>query len=70
MWCYLVCFTRYTTVRAFAKIVAETNDLAGQREIITERIKGEVMDTLKALAKDLTTERKKVSTCTHARTYI
>lgn len=27
---------RYTSVKCFAKLVAETNDLAGQRELVAE----------------------------------
>jgi len=51
---------RYSSVRAFAKMVAETNDLAGQRELIAESMKSEVMEPLKHVTRDLAMERKKV----------
>ena len=51
---------RYSSVRAYAKMVAETNDLAGQREVIAESMKSEVMEPLKHVMRDLTSERKKV----------
>lgn len=41
-------------------MVAETNDLAGQRELIAESMKSEVMEPLKHVMRDLTMERKKV----------
>lgn len=47
-------------MRAFSKMVSETNDLAGQREVIAESMKGEVMEPLKHVTRDLTIERKKV----------
>ena len=33
---------RYTAVKGFAKTVLETNDLAGQRELVAEYIEAEV----------------------------
>lgn len=48
-------------MRAFSKMVAETNDLAGQREVIAESMKSEVMEPLKHVMRDLTMERKKVT---------
>ena len=37
MECTVIIHTcRYTSVRCFAKLVAETNDLAGQRELVAE----------------------------------
>ena len=52
----------YTTISSFAKMVQETNDLANQREIISENLQGAVLDPLKQLMKDKTIERKKVMT--------
>ena len=51
---------RYSTIRAYSKMVTETNDLAGQREVIAESMKAEVMEPLKQVMRDLTMERKKV----------
>ena len=50
----------YTTISSFNKIVQETNDLANQRELISENLQGSVLDPLKQLMKDKTIERKKV----------
>lgn len=52
--------SKYSSVRAFAKMVAETNDLAGQRELIAESMKSEVMEPLKHVTRDLAMERKKI----------
>ena len=46
-------------MKAFAKLVSETNDLAGQRELIAEYLQVDVMEPLKALARDIAAERKK-----------
>ena len=45
MWLYsTLCLSpcRYTAVKGFAKAVLETNDLAGQRELVAEYIEAEV----------------------------
>ena len=49
----------YTAMKALAQLVHETNDLAGQRELIAESLESEVMEPLKGLARDIATERKK-----------
>lgn len=43
-------------------MVQETNDLANQRELISENLQGSVLEPLKQLMKDKTIERKKVLT--------
>ena len=53
-------FSRYTHVQAFGKVVVETNDLAGQRELIAEYLQNEVLKPLGDLVKNTTTERKKM----------
>jgi thyroid hormone receptor interactor 10 len=50
--------SKYSSVRCFAKLVAETNDLAGQRELVAEYWQAEVMDQLKVVVKDISAERK------------
>lgn len=49
----------YTAVRGFAKTVLETNDLAGQRELVAEYMESDVLVPLKTLARDIAVERKK-----------
>ena len=51
---------RYSYVSAFGKMVVETNDLAGQRELIAEYLQNEVMKPLHDLAKNTLSERKKL----------
>ena len=44
-FCIMTCgcgCCRYTAVRGFGKTVLETNDLAGQRELIAEYMEAEV----------------------------
>ena len=50
---------RFTAVKAFSKLVSETNDLAGQRELIAEYLQVDVMEPLKVLARDIAAERRK-----------
>ena len=38
----MVCAFRYTAVQGFAKTVLETNDLAGQRELVAEYMEADV----------------------------
>ena len=47
-------------ISGFAKLVSETNDLAGQRELITEYLQAEVLKPLGELAKMTHTERKRL----------
>lgn len=47
-------------VSGFAKLVSETNDLAGQRELITEYLQAEVFKPLGELAKMTQNERKRL----------
>ena len=61
--CVCVCvllLSRYTMVSGFAKLVSETNDLAGQRELISEYLQAEVLKPLGELAKMTQTERKRL----------
>ena len=51
---------RYTAVQAFGKVVTETNDLAGQRELIAEYLQNDVLKPLQELAKNTLSERKKL----------
>lgn len=39
---YYACAFRYSAVNGFAKAVLETNDLAGQRELVAEYLEAEV----------------------------
>ena len=41
----VVCVHRYTAVQGFAKAVMETNDLAGQRELVAEYMEADVSHT-------------------------
>lgn len=50
--------SKYSSVTCFAKLVGETNDLAGQRELVAEYWQGEVLDQMKSVVKDITAERK------------
>ncbi|CAI8014107.1 Formin-binding protein 1-like, partial [Geodia barretti] len=50
--------SKYSSVRCFAKLVTETNDLAGQRELVAEYWQAEVLDQMKVVIKDITAERK------------
>ena len=59
---YITKILSYTTISSFAKMVQETNDLANQRELISENLQGSVLEPLKQLMKDKTIERKKVLT--------
>ena len=54
--------SKYTSLKVFASLVNEENDLAGQRELIAEYLEAEVLEPLKTLAKDITAERKKYLT--------
>lgn len=60
MYCHTYLFYRYTNIQAFGKLVVETNDLAGQRELIAEYLQNEVFKPLNELAKNTFTERKKM----------
>ena len=51
---------RYTAIQAFGKVVTETNDLAGQRELIAEYLQNDVLKPLQELAKNTLSERKKL----------
>jgi len=51
--------SKYTAVKAFSKLISETNDLAGQRELIAEYLQVDVMEPLKVLARDVAAERRK-----------
>ena len=55
----IFCF-RYTNIQAFGKLVVETNDLAGQRELIAEYLQNEVFKPLNELAKSTTAARRKL----------
>ena len=46
-------------MRGFGKLVQETNDLAGQRELISEYLEEEVLNPLRVLAKEIFAERRK-----------
>ena len=43
-----------------ASIVGETNDIAGQRELIAESMKKDVLEPLKQLSREVVNERKKI----------
>lgn len=51
--------SKYTALKGFSKLVHESDDLAGQRELIAEYMQADVLDPLKTLARDITAERKK-----------
>ena len=59
--CGVILYYSFTTISSFNKMVQETNDLANQRELISENLQGSVLDPLKQLMKDKTIERKKVN---------
>ena len=46
-------------MKAFSKLISETNDLAGQRELVAEYLQVDVMEPLKVLARDVAAERRK-----------
>ncbi|XP_019849936.1 PREDICTED: formin-binding protein 1-like isoform X2 [Amphimedon queenslandica] len=52
--------SKYTNIQAFGKLVVETNDLAGQRELIAEYLQNEVFKPLNELAKNTTAVRRKM----------
>lgn len=51
--------SKYSAVQGFVQLISETNDFAGQRELIAEYLEAEVLNPLKELAKDITAERRK-----------
>lgn len=51
--------SKYTAVKGFVQLISETNDYAGQRELIAEYLEAEVLNPLKELAKDISVERRK-----------
>lgn len=51
---------RYTLTVSFSKMVSETNDLAGQRELIAEYLQSEVLKPMHELIKSTQTDRKKL----------
>ena len=58
--CYFVILLRYSQVSSFSKMVAETNDLAGQRELIAEYLQNDVMRPMQDLIKWTLSERKRL----------
>ena len=59
MSCFLSVY-RFTWARAFADMVKEIHDLAGQHEVIAENLQGQVSRDLQTLIAELKQERKKV----------
>ncbi|XP_064396439.1 formin-binding protein 1-like [Halichondria panicea] len=51
--------SHYTAIKAFSKMINEVNDLAGQRELISEYLESEVLLPLKSLTRDIAVERRK-----------
>ena len=45
---------------AFSKMVSETNDLAGQRELIAEYLQNDVLRPMNELVKSTQVDRKKL----------
>lgn len=52
---------RFTSCKAFKKVMGEVTDLAGQHEVIAENLQSDVIREITCLVKDFKEERKKVS---------
>lgn len=52
-------FYRFTSHQAFKNVLKETNDLAGQREIVAENLQSQVIAGISLLSKTLRDDRKK-----------
>ena len=66
----VVCVHRYTAVQGFAKAVMETNDLAGQRELVAEYMEADVSHThTRTHSRTHTHTHAHTRTCTHTHTY-
>lgn len=55
------CF-RYTYQHAFKKLLQETDDFAGQREVISEEVHNQILKEMQKLSSESKLERRKVST--------
>lgn len=53
-------FFSYTYLNAFKDFLQETDDFAGQREVIAEETKNKVLNDMHRLSSDSKNERKKV----------
>lgn len=49
---------RFTTWQAFRKVLNETSDLAGQREVVAESLQLQIIQGISLLSKTLREERK------------
>lgn len=54
-----IIFYRFTSHQAFKNVLKETNDLAGQREIVAENLQSQVIAGISLLSKTLRDDRKK-----------
>ena len=50
---------RFSSFQAFKNVLKETNDLAGQREVVAENLQSQVITGITLLSKNLRDERKK-----------
>lgn len=56
---YSIYYYRFTSHQAFKNVLKETNDLAGQREIVAETLQSQVIAGINLLSKTLREDRKK-----------
>lgn len=58
---FLLDIYRFTSCKAFKKVMGEVTDLAGQHEVIAENLQSDVIKEITFLVKDFKEERKKVN---------
>ena len=58
---HLLYACRFTSCKAFKKVMGEITDLAGQHEIIAENFQSDIIKEIVFLIKDFKEERKKVN---------
>lgn len=56
---FVIIYSRFTSHQAFKNVLKETNDLAGQREVVAENLQSQVISGINLLSKTLRDERKK-----------
>jgi hypothetical protein len=56
----MLLFFRFSSFHAFKSVLKETNDLAGQRELVAENLQSQVIQGIYLLSKTLRDERKKL----------
>lgn len=57
---YIIFFFRFSFQKAFVGVVKETDDLAGQHELISETLMEKICKELHSLHTELKTDRRKV----------